>query len=200
MRMTEPAIWAEIRAAGPLAQTPGFDPLLVDDVIEAERAQSQFDRRRAFVASYAWAVPTPEAVELIASALAGRRVLEVCAGNGLWAMLLADAGLEVIATDGAIPGQVRHFEVRQVEALAAVQAYRCCEALMLCWPPFKDACAVRALRAFEGDRVLYVGDARFTADRDFHDELDAHWRLVDEVPLPSWPGTRDAARVFERKP
>jgi hypothetical protein len=199
MRMTEPDIWAEIQAAGPLAHTPGFDPLLVDDVIEAERAQSQFDRRRAFVASYAWAVPTREAIDLIASALDGRRVLEVCAGSGLWAMLLSSRGVEIIATDGNAPGPVRHFEVRQVEALGAVEAYRC-EALMLCWPPFKDACASRALHAFEGDRVVYVGDARFTADREFHGQLEAHWSLVDEVALPSWPGTRDAARVFERKP
>ena len=196
--MTDDAgFWEALAAAGPLAGQAGFDPYLVDDVLAAERAALQFDRRKAFIASYAWAIPSPEAVERIAEALRGRKLLEVCAGSGLWAKLLADRGVQVVATDPGLPS-VRHFAVELLDAETAVGRHPECDAVMMIWPPFKDDCAAKALRAFKGDRVVYIGDSRFTADQAFHEELAKHWRAIAELRLPSWLGTRDAARVLER--
>lgn len=124
--------------------------------------------------------------------------MEVCAGSGLWAKLLSCAGADVIATDATGGNGSSHFPVRKLEASAAVQRYTRRRALLLCWPPFRDRCAWRALRAFGGDRVIYVGDSRFTAEREFHDELKVTWEMCGEFALPSWPGTRDAVRAYQR--
>jgi len=191
-------IWAEIEAAGPRPDAGNFDPLVVDDVLAAERAATQYDRRRAFIASYAWAIPTRNAIEHIATALGDLKLLEVGAGIGLWAKLLSDAGVSVIATDGVSPLQKPWFDIEVAEAAAAVESHRDCRALFLCWPAFKDSCAHRALTAFEGDLLVYAGDVRFTGDAQFHALLDEAWSLTESIPLPSWPGTADGVHIYAR--
>src|SRR5690606_27511086 len=130
--------------------------------------------------------------------LGGRKVLEVCAGNGVWACLLANAGACVVATDAASPPFEPYFPLELLDAETAVRQHPECGALLVVWPPFKDGCAFRALRAFAGDLLVYAGDLRFTADERFHALVASEWRLLEEVPLPSWPGTDDAARVYRR--
>ena len=135
--------------------------------------------------------PRPKAIERIAETLGERKLLEVCAGSGLWAKLLADKGVQVVATDPGLTS-VCHFAIEALDAEMAVGRHPECDALMLIWPPFKDVCAVKALRAFKGGRVVYIGDSRFTADQAFHEELAKHWRAIAEVrclPGPA-PGTR----------
>jgi hypothetical protein len=197
--MDESEIWSAIEAAGPLLESSTFDPLLVDDVVWAERLTSQYDRRRAFVASYAWAVPTREAIRRICTFVGGHRVLEVCAGSGLWARLLSSAGTSVVATDGAPGLQDAWFPVEVAEAEAAVRRHTDCQALLLCWPPFKDACAFRALRTFDDDLAIYIGDVRFTAEVQFHSLLLRSWELIQSIPLPSWPGIVDGVYLYARK-
>jgi hypothetical protein len=63
----------------------------------------------------------------------------------------------------------------------------------------RDECAIRALSAFAGDRVVYVGDKRFTAERHFHEALERDWSLEQQILLPSWPGLDDGARLYRRK-
>jgi hypothetical protein len=188
-------LWRRIEAAGPAA--PGdelSDPNFFED---AERAYAQTDRRRSFIARYAWAVPTKEAVEAIAAFAHGLQVLEVCAGSGLWARLLTDAGLHVTATDAA-PPPVAFFPVLQEAAPAAVQARPHSKALMLCWPPFRNNCAFRSLAKFEGELVIFAGDARFTADAQFHELLRMEWTLNQTIAIPSWPGLDDFVYLYHR--
>jgi hypothetical protein len=197
--MDECQIWAGVEAAGPLEESANFDPLSVDDVIGAERSAAQYDRRRAFVASYGWAVPTRQAIRQVCDFVGGRKILEVCAGNGFWAKLLSHAGASVVATDGAPVLQAAWVPVEVAEAEGAVRRHTECRALLLCWPPFKDACAFKALRSFDGDLVVYVGDVRFTADAQFHSLLLESWQLIQRIPLPSWPGIVDGVHLYARK-
>jgi hypothetical protein len=190
-------LWQRIRANGPLPEAGTFDPLTVDDVLQAERAQMQYERRKAFVAAFSWAIPTPEAIDAIIDSLGERRLLEVGAGAGLWASLLADRGADVTATDAAPPPHV-HFGVETRAGLSAVETYADCDALMLCWPPFKDSLACKVLKAFDGDRLVEIGDPRFTADAAFRSLIQIDWVLDREEVLPSWPGTSDALRIHHR--
>ena len=162
--MTDESIWAAIAAAGPREDSGGFDPYTTDDVLAAERSGMQYERRKSFVASYAWSIPTPEAIRLIATVVARRKLLEVCAGSGLWAKLLTEAGVEVIATDLGPPPHL-HYPIEKMDGEAAVKHHADCEALMVCWPPMKSDIAARALQAFAGDLFIYIGDRRFTGDR-----------------------------------
>jgi hypothetical protein len=172
---------------------------VVDDVLSAERASAQYDRRRAFIASYSYAVPTRDAVRRIRGFVGDRRLLEVAAGSGLWARLLADEGAAAVATDGGVGLQPAWFRVEVAAAESAVRGHPDCGALLLCWPPFGDACAYRALTAFAGDRLVYIGDPRFTADDEFHMMLERSWRCIETIPLPSWPGIADAAYLYVRR-
>ena len=111
-------------------------------------------------------------------------------------------------------------------------------ALFLCWPPRErddgetiddkdktpeeaDRMAIRALERFDGDAVLYVGEAPLyspssnihgeaigstrsfsrgaTAGPAFHKELHKEWRQVESVPLPNWPGASDSLTVWRRR-
>lgn len=196
--MDECDLWAAIQAAGPLDELASFDPLNVEDVVWAERQTTQFDRRKSFVANYSWAVPTRQAIQKLCDRVGRRSVLEVGAGNGLWAYLLAKHGVSIVATDAAEPPQAPWFPIEACEAVTAVERHPECAALLLCWPPFKEPCAFQALRAFSGELLIYIGDARFTADGQFHALLKESWSQVEEILLPSWPGTSDAARIYTR--
>jgi hypothetical protein len=111
-------------------------------------------------------------------------------------------------------------------------------ALFLCWPPRErddgenvddkdktpeeaDRMAIRALERFDGDAVLYVGEAPLyspsinihgeaigstrssprgaTAGPAFHAALHKEWRQVESVPLPNWPGASDSLTVWRRR-
>jgi len=180
------------------------------------RFLSEVRRRRQFMKLYGWAVPTPAAISAIVEFVKDGRLLEVGAGHGLWAYLLTAAGVSVTPTDdfswagneqtpeARLPSGFRvpmgrFFPVGNLDALSAVKTYPGHEALLLCWPPYGRAMAIEALRAFEGDRLVYIGDPRASGDEGFHDELQREWTLRLTVDLPHWPGIRDSVFLYERR-
>lgn len=188
------ALWKAIGAAGPHPQAYlGSESQDSDEQVRAEHA-----RRRSFIARFGYAVPTPTTIAAIAGFFEERRVLEVFAGLGLWASLLQDAGLSIVATDAALPQAEPYVPIELSEAPQAVDAHPECGGLLLIWPPRDVPAAHRALTRFAGDRLVVVGDHRFIADPPFHEELDRGWTLARKVPLPSWPGLNDEARLYRR--
>jgi hypothetical protein len=193
-------LWRAIEAAGPLtheealAQPP---PPGVDYGEWAERALNQTARRRSFISQFAYSVPTPDAIQAIVEFVEGRKLLEVCAGAGLWSFLLASIGVDTVATDA---GDLldRYREVEVCDAEDAVRRHADCRALMLCWPPMGSDCAARAAGAFQGDRMIYAGDSRFMADATFAELVEAGWELRNSVALPSWPGLDEAVLLYAR--
>ena len=176
----------------------------------------EIGRRRRFMKQYGWAVPTPAAIGLICDFVGDRQMLEIGAGNGLWAYLLSACGLSVTATDNyswaAPPPGVkaklpsgfpvepgRFFPVQQLDAVEAVAEHTDHQALLLCWPPYGKPMAFSGLMAFQGDRLVYVGDKGCTGDASFHHELEQHWHQHNLVQIPTWPGIHDAVYLYKRK-
>uniref|UniRef100_A0A7S4QTN3 Opioid growth factor receptor (OGFr) conserved domain-containing protein n=1 Tax=Alexandrium monilatum TaxID=311494 RepID=A0A7S4QTN3_9DINO len=60
--------------------------------------------------------------------------------------------------------------------------------------------AVEALRAFQGDVVVYVGEGRggSTAWHSFFDALEAGWVERERVSIPNWHGRTDCLYVYGR--
>jgi hypothetical protein len=73
------------------------------------------------------------------------------------------------------------------------------DVLMMAWP-YMDEMAIRALRAFKGDRLVYVGDGSggCTANDGFHDEVDTYWERSGVVGIPQWEGIHDGMYLYQR--
>jgi hypothetical protein len=153
---------------------------------------------------YAWAVPNKEAIEALAE---HSPLVEVGAGRGYWARLAAAAGADVLAFDPYPPGpeggnKWHHkpgmfFKVGKADAEIAAQHPD--RTLFLCWPPYGQDVASRALRSYRGDTVIYVGDEGLSAATpEFYAELEAGFTKVRTVEIPQWPGIQDRLEIWRR--
>jgi hypothetical protein len=187
------------RLSDELAAPPDYaDPLY------GRRGMSSYDRRVWCVRRYAFAIPTDAALSVLARFAP---IVELGAGMGYWAHLLRRRGVDCLAFDAAPPDQLPNphrfsaftwtaVERRGIEVLRE-HANR---ALLLCWPPYRDAFAAHALTAYGGAILLYIGEdaGGHTADAAFFDQLEHDWQPLQEVSLPNWPGTSDRLVVYQR--
>src|SRR5262245_15050863 len=168
------------------------------------------ERRRELASLFAWAIPTDEAIALLAR---HGPLVECGAGMGYWSALLRARGANVVAYDSAPPGRKTAndyhrrarrpwSEVRRAPSAAAARRHTD-RTLLLCWPPLDDdRASYAALRAYRGDLVIYVGepDEGATGSVRFHRELRLNWTLVETLDLPNWPRLRDRVMVYRRNP
>ncbi len=172
-------------------------------------------RRDRLAAEYAWAIPTEGVVRKLAEL---SPICDLGCGTGYWAKLLRDVGAEVLAVDlnpplegdnhwhhqevGILrrPTSLQHF-VDIVKGDAATFDVPSEHTLMLCWPPWGDPMAARALARYRGARVIYIGESAkgCTGDDAFHAMLDKQWDLVARHEIPQWNGLHDDVRVYDRR-
>ena len=141
------------------------------------------------------AIPTQRAIDLIASF---KDIIEVGAGSGYWARLIADAGAQVLALDKS-PRDDSHFDV-QKGGVARCQSEKHKEkTLLLCWPPPANPMAFNALKFYKGKRVIFVGQMDNAHGCDyFHRRLKSEYRLVRVQWIPTWWQFSDHVYVYER--
>ena len=202
--------------------------LLADQPTEqALRALLEFhqDTVAAVAATFANALPSEAALDAVVRQ-SPLGVVEIGAGQGLFAWLLRRRGLAVHAFDTATGGVPFDGCGAGVSSGGPAEAARHPEcSLLLCWPPLEDEqggdgpelMALEALRAYRGDVLLYVGEWRGavgaisrlswrtavagqTAGPRFQQEVERDWVLAEPpLPLPRWPGFADCLRVFRRR-
>lgn len=149
--------------------------------------------RKKLVWAYSWAIPTREAIEVIASL---SPLVELGAGTGYWAWLLRQVGADVIALDREPAQPPRWTEILQGDE-TSLEAHAG-RALFLCWPPLDEPMAELALAGFE--RVAYVGEWRGrTGSKAFHDLLERDFVLERKIEIPRWPGFEDALYLLRRR-
>lgn len=72
-------------------------------------------------------------------------------------------------------------------------------ALLMVWP-YMDDMAVRTLRYYTGDTLIYVGEERAACATDeFFDEVEKNWEKVADLAIPQWPGLHDEAWILKRR-
>jgi len=176
----------------------------------AQQANHNFMVRADLVAQYAWAIPNDAAIESVVNLR--QPVLEIGAGNGYWASLIAQAGGTVECYD-LEPGGHCKKPGGQKSALwhpvseggpEVIGPQHKDHALLLVWPPYNKPMGTDCLLQYmkiEGRTVVYVGEGQYgcTADDEFHRILDAHWDLQRTVTLPCWQGIHDNLYVYGRK-
>ena len=163
-----------------------------------------FDRRVACVRRYAFGVPNRAALEAIARY---GPIVELGAGTGYWAYLLRNRGVDIVAYDLAPPDQAPNAYKFEPRTWTAVQQggveildQYADRALFLCWPGYQDTFADDALRVFNGNVLIYVGEGAggHTANAAFFDRLSRDWVLEEQVAIPQWSGAHDSLSIFRR--
>ena len=126
-----------------------------------------YNTREKLVRECSWAIPNPDALAFVAEHM-GSRAVEIGAGTGYWASLLAQMGIDIICYDIQPPqhsgqnhwhspcdekhelvGETREvfYEVRAGSHLAAADDPD--RTLFLCWPPYDDQMAFHVMDAIE---------------------------------------------------
>lgn len=181
-----------------------------------------FRQRREVCATYGFAVPTPEALKLIASY---GDVIEIGAGTGFWAELLRDQGIDVMAVDPMENDWTQWFPsglVGHVEMGDHTSCVRYPErTLLMIWPSM-DSWAGEALQLFAeagGQRVVYIGEGcgGCTANDSFFEQVGEcyhydndgkhnacphpppQWEISTKLEIPCWEGLHDQLWVLERR-
>lgn len=189
-------LWKIIEKDGPkvITQFPPFHPGEKMNFGDVEESM-----RRRKLTKLVWAVPSKKVVEAITIFATGTRILEIGAGSGVWACLLASEGATVIATDIKKKKHTFH-PIEELAAVAAVEAHPECDTLFLCWPEYTKFYAVEALRAFQGDKMVYIGESEggCCADDAFFEEMERDWEYAMMV-LPRWPCINDMVYLCKRK-
>lgn len=174
------------------------------DIVTRANADYEYgpSKRKDMCRQYSWAVPNEEAIQRI---VAAGPVVEIGAGNGYWAGLVASRGGDIIAYD-AKP-YANHW-CAAAERFAPVleggpeMAQKHSDrTLFLCWPPYAEALATDALLAYEGKTLIYVGEGSYgcTGDQEFHELLYATYKEVEAFDIPKWWGSYDWMQVFHRR-
>lgn len=173
----------------------------------AQQAKHNFIARAGLVAQYAWAIPNDAAIEAIVEI--GKPVIEIGAGNGYWASLIATAGGTVECWDRE-PGRHTYGETGKLwhpvaqGGSEAIGPQHKGHTLLLVWPPYDTPMGTECLLRFMeagGSTLVYVGEGQYgcTADDEFHRILDEHWKCERTVPIPVWQGMGDNLHVYRRK-
>lgn len=165
--------------------------------------------RHELCGRFSWTVTDPVTVDFV-RAHAGRCVNDPLAGSGWWAWLLEQAGIDVIASDINPPDgtdannwhrEGMHVDVARMDAADAVKMGGAPWTLLLSWPPYESDVGERALAAYAGRRVIYIGegeggccgnDAMFQA-------LERDWQEVATCRPVQFYGLHDYVTVYERK-
>lgn len=173
----------------------------------AQAVRYALDARADLVREFAWAIPNHAAIDAIVGL--GKPVIELGAGNGYWASLIAAAGGTVECWDrepGAhiyeTTGKLRHPVSKG--GSEAIGPQHKGHTLLLVWPPNDKPMGTECLLQFMkegGSSLVYVGEGQYgcTADDEFHRILDAHWEWQRTVSIPVWRGMGDSLFIYRRE-
>lgn len=168
---------------------------------EERRGREYIRAREALTTSYSWAVPTEAAIDCIAKYAARHGLVDFGAGTGYWSSLVEQRGVKVTAIDNWKDPRPRHLFTKvttgSFELLPAFHD----SVLLLVWPPQFSDMALKAVKTWGGQTLIYVGEVPpyiGNADLEFFYELAKHWRAIEEVPIPQWWNRGDRMIVFSR--
>jgi hypothetical protein len=188
--------WAEKVKAVPREEDLN-DPRLFEFIegLFTDHPLNNFNLRRFYCHRRAWAITSPQVVQLIASRFP--RIVEMGAGSGWWAKHLSEAGSKIVAFDNRSSHRFSrsHYPVfyggpKRLKMFPN-------HSLFLCWPPMTNM-ATRCLQYYYGDTVIYIGEGEggCTANDTFFRTLEG-WDM-EWIRIPHWGGLHDHLRIYQR--
>lgn len=165
-------------------------------------------KRSEYAAKYGCAAWTEEALDTLAELAP---LIELGAGAGQWQralhqkhfpraqMISFDNGSSVAPPADGLPNEVLPGD--ETELVKAVHSHR---TLFLCYPPLDadSRLAINALRAYRGDRMVYVGEGRggANAGNAFFEKLEREWVVEKTIALNPFPTNHERMFVLSRRP
>ncbi|HEX3640666.1 MAG TPA: hypothetical protein VHV10_05195 [Ktedonobacteraceae bacterium] len=164
---------------------------------------------------YAWAIPDPMSVIFVAQQL-GPRAIEMGAGTGYWSWQISQLGVDILAYDKAPPDKIPNdffAPYSEVPSKSLVKTWHPVQlgsievlaehtdrTLLLCWPPYATDFAHQCLKAYQGNRLVFIGEGcgGCTGDDNFFALLDREWEEVAEHSIQQWRYIHDGITVYER--
>ena len=160
--------------------------------------------RDKFISQFGFAILDATAIEVIRPYAP---ILEIGAGSGYWSYELRRAGIDVIATDlgvGSYRGlesgwEKPYLDVERLHGEAAVKKYPA-RILLTVWPDLHDDWSAKALAAYTGKTVLYVGEGPggCTATDGFHEYLAENFGSAIIHAIPNFWGIHDQLHIWSR--
>lgn len=176
---------------------------------------SRYATRQTLVKSYSWAIPNENAINTIKKF---SPIIEIGAGNGYWAWLLREEGVDIVALDHLPPDRAPNFFFNYKDIKTewkpratwtpvgdggprSILQYPG-RTLLLCWPPYQTKMAASCLAHYRGEYIIYVGEGQggCTGSKQFHRELEHHWKQIEIIDIPQWPNIYDSLFIWQRLP
>ncbi len=169
------------------------------DTIRAGETPKSFsgrDRMR-IVNQFQLTVTDPDLVRFLVRH-AGPAAIDPMAGTGYLADLLNQHGVDTLAYDLA-PRRVMYGTVRRGHGPFTVKRHGADRTLILSWPPMHDPIGEQILRAYRGNKVIYIGEwGDSCGSPGLFSALDREWLSLDEHHPIRWHQMHDIVRVFVR--
>lgn len=164
---------------------------------------SMYPDRRKVIRRFGFALPCHEAIKALMKI---SPLVEVGAGTGAWAAILAANGADIIATDrefvtgyGFHAG--RYHPVARMSADNAVRRYPDRNVLMI-WPCYGSEWPTKTVRLIKPGKYLALvseGEGGCVAADSLFCHLGKYFRHISEVRIPCWDGIHDRMDIYQRK-
>jgi hypothetical protein len=174
-------------------------------------------QRSKYVSRFAWTITDPETVEFVAKH-AGTKVIDPLAGTGYWAYLLDQCNIMVAAYDLAPVGgprenyyhkndpargtvtQLWYQPLVQANAPEIIEQFPLWT-LLLSWPPYGDDVGAETVKAYRGDRIIYIGEGSYgcCGDDKMFEYFESDWEEVADHRPIQYSGMHDYVWVYDRK-
>lgn len=153
--------------------------------------------REKLIKRYAWAIPSPKAIELIKNYLP---IYEVGAGSGYWARMITSLidSESYYAYDPLNDNYEFTHNWYNVRKNKLENSNR---TLFLCWPPYDTSMAYDAVTENNPEILIYVGEGSggCTGDYNFHNLLDENYEEIKFMAIPQFRGINDYLWIYKRK-
>jgi len=160
-----------------------------------------FIRREELIKKYSFAIPSEEALNLIAKY---SPIIEVGSGGGYWAYCLKQLGVDILCFDckKEYKHNVEHDKWckarNRSEEISKDYPER---TLFLCWASYNTPMAYNCIKAFKGKNLIYIGEEEggCTANEDFYNYVGENFNLIKQLNIPQWLGIHDDLTIWERR-
>lgn len=176
----------------------------LDDQTERDLILSK--TRHPMVKKYSWTIPDPATLAFVVEHVRDNMVVDPLAGTGYWAYLLQQHGIITVAADEKPGTNAWHRDsplwvpVFEDDAVQTVEQHQN-KTLLLSWVPYGSEIGIRTVRAYQGNRIIYIGEhsGDCCAEDSLFDEFDEHWDEVKSHRPIQWFGMHDYVSVYDRK-